>query len=182
LEGLAAHWEIMIFIAGLILIALEIFVIPGFGIAGISGLILVFAGLLLSLLQNVNLDFRWVNPDKLFTALTTVTVSLFSGFIISLIFGKKIFTSNSGAFKNFSLHDIQDKEKGFISIDPNIKYLNGKTGEAYTILRPSGKVIIEGKIYDAVSNWGMIEKGEKIKVVKVETMQLYVETIADQSL
>ena len=182
LEGLAEHWEIMIFIAGLILIALEIFVIPGFGIAGISGLILVFAGLLLSLLQNVNLDFQWVKPDKIFTALTTVTVSLFSGFIISLIFGKKIFTSNSGAFKNFSLHDIQDKEKGFISVNPNLKYLNGKTGEAYTVLRPSGKVIIEGKIYDAVSNWGMIEKGEKIKVVKVETMQLYVETIADQSL
>lgn len=182
LEGLAAHWEILVFISGLILIALEIFVIPGFGIAGISGLILVFTGLLLSLLQNVNFDFQWVNPDKLFTALTTVTVSLFSGFIISLLIGKKIFTSNSGAFKNFSLHDIQDKEKGFISIDPNLKYLKGKIGEAYTVLRPSGKVIIEGKIYDAVSNWGMIERGEKIKVVKVETMQLYVETIEDQLL
>jgi len=182
LEGLAAHWEIMLFIGGLILIALEIFVIPGFGIAGISGLILVFAGLVLSLLQNVNFDFQWINPDKIFTALTTVTVSLFIGFLISLLCGKKVFTSNSGVFKNFSLHDIQDKEKGFISVDPNLKYLNGKTGEAYTVLRPSGKVIIEGKIYDAVSNWGMIEKGEKIKVVKVETLQLYVETIADQSL
>jgi len=182
LEGLAAHWEIMLFIIGLILIALEIFVIPGFGIAGISGIILVFTGLLLSLLQNVNLDFRWINPDKIFTALTTVTISLFSGFILSLLFGKKLFTSDSGVFKNFSLHDIQDKEKGFISVDPNLKKLNGKTGEAYTVLRPSGKVIIDGKIYDALSNWGMIEKGEKIKVVKVETLQLYVETIADQSL
>jgi len=182
LEGLAAHWEIMLFIVGLILIALEIFVIPGFGIAGISGLILVFAGLLLSLLQNVNLDFRWVNPDKIFTALSTVTVSLFSGLILSLLFGKKVFTSDSGIFKNFSLHDIQDKEKGFISVDPNLINLVGKTGEAYTILRPSGKVIIDRKIYDGISNWGMIEKGEKIKVVKVETVQLYVETIADQSL
>ena len=182
LEGLAAHWEIMLFIGGLILIALEIFVIPGFGIAGISGIILVFTGLILSLLNNVDLDFRWINPDKIFTALATVTVSSFTGFLISLILGKKLFTSDSGIFKNFSLHDIQDKEKGFISVDPNLKNLVDKTGEAYTVLRPSGKVIIEGKIYDALSNWGMIDKGEKIKVVKVETVQLYVETIADQSL
>lgn len=45
IEGLAANWEILIFIIGLVLIALEIFVIPGFGVAGVSGIVLVLAGL-----------------------------------------------------------------------------------------------------------------------------------------
>ena len=58
IEGLAANWEILMFVIGLILLAVEIFVIPGFGIAGISGIVLVIAGLTLSLLENVNFDFE----------------------------------------------------------------------------------------------------------------------------
>src|SRR5690606_8565223 len=42
LEGLAANWEILLFFAGLVLLGLEIFVIPGFGVAGISGMVLMF--------------------------------------------------------------------------------------------------------------------------------------------
>ena len=49
IEGLAANWEILIFIIGLVLIALEIFVIPGFGVAGVSGIVLVLAGLTLKI-------------------------------------------------------------------------------------------------------------------------------------
>ena len=51
LEGLAAHWEIAVFIVGLILMALEIFVIPGFGVTGILGAIFIFTGLVLSLIR-----------------------------------------------------------------------------------------------------------------------------------
>ena len=49
MDGLAENWEILLFILGVILIMLEIFVIPGFGIAGISGIILVVGGLTMSL-------------------------------------------------------------------------------------------------------------------------------------
>ena len=47
IEGLANHWEILIFIAGVILIGVEIFVVPGFGVAGISGIALLITGLAL---------------------------------------------------------------------------------------------------------------------------------------
>lgn len=175
LEGLAANWEIMIFIVGLILIALEIFVIPGFGVAGLLGITLSFTGLVLSLIDNINFDFDGVHPDKILTALTTVIVALFGGFMLSLVISKKLFTANSGAFKNLSLHSTQEKELGFVGVDTSFIHLVGKTGTAYTVLRPSGKVKIDGKIYDAVSNLGMIDRGDEVVVIRTESAQLYVE-------
>src|SRR5690606_20750964 len=53
LEGLADNWEIIVFIAGVVLIGLEIFVVPGFGFVGITGIAFVFGSLILSLLNNV---------------------------------------------------------------------------------------------------------------------------------
>ena len=58
LEGLAEHWEILLFVAGIVLVILEIFVIPGFGVAGISGIALIVAGLTLSLVDNVSFRFE----------------------------------------------------------------------------------------------------------------------------
>ncbi|MGD9931342.1 MAG: nodulation protein NfeD [Mangrovibacterium sp.] len=177
LEGLAAHWEILLFIVGLILIAVELFVLPGFGVAGILGILFTFTGLVLALLDNINFNFEGVDPAKITTALSTVLVGLFAGFMLSLALSKKLFSADTGVFRNLSLHSVQEKEKGFVGVDTNIKRLTGKTGTAYTVLRPSGKVMIEGKIYDAVANVGMIDKGEPVVVVKDEAAQLYVEKV-----
>ena len=181
LEGLAAHWEILLFIAGLILIAVEIFVLPGFGVAGITGIFLSFSGLVLSLINNVNLDFQGVDPAKIVSALTTVILAVFTGFILSLALSKKLFSASSGVLKNLSLHEIQDKKEGFVGVDPGLNALTGKKGTAYTVLRPSGKVMIDKKIYDAVSLWELIEKDAGIVVVKVEAAQLYVEMVKDEA-
>lgn len=175
LEGLAANWEILIFLVGLILIAIEIFVLPGFGIAGLLGITLSFIGLVLSLIDNINFDFEAVHPDKILTALTTVIVALFGGFLISLFLSKRMFTANSGAFRNLSLHSAQLKEEGYIGVDTSQKSLKGKEGIAYTVLRPSGKVKIDNRIYDAVSIQGMVDRGDEIVVIRDEAAQLYVE-------
>ena len=60
LEGLAEHYELIIFIIGIVLIIIEIFAIPGFGIVGISGIVLVVLGLTLGMIDN-NI-FRDVRP------------------------------------------------------------------------------------------------------------------------
>lgn len=181
LEGLAANWEILLFIAGLILIAVEIFVLPGFGVAGITGIFLSFSGLVLSLINNVNLDFEGVDPAKIVGALTTVILAIFTGFVLSLALSKRLFSASSGVLKNLSLHEIQDKKEGFVGVDPGLNALTGKKGTAYTVLRPSGKVMIDEKIYDAVSRWELIEKDAGIVVVKVEAAQLYVEMVKDEA-
>ncbi|MBT3749083.1 MAG: nodulation protein NfeD, partial [Bacteroidetes bacterium] len=66
---------------------------------------------------------------------------------------------------------------GYVSVPLSIKELVGKTGEAYSILRPSGKVMIEGEVYDAVAESSWIEKGSNIKVIRQETTQLYVRKV-----
>ena len=177
LEGLAAHWEILIFVVGLIFIVVEILAFPGFGIFGISGIVLVFTGLVLALIDNINFNFEWVDPHSIAVAFTTVIIGFFGGILLCLYFAKKIFTVRKGALSRLALSSVQETSSGFISIDQSMLNLMGKSGTAFTVLRPSGKVMIEGKVYDAMSNFNMIEQDEDIIVVKVEATQLYVEKV-----
>jgi len=110
LEGLAANWEILLFIGGLLLVALEVFVIPGFGVAGVSGIVLIIGGLAFSMVDKVVWDLEVGNVDKLFQALFIVSVSLFASLALSIYLGGKLFTSNR--FAQLALGDVQDKMKG----------------------------------------------------------------------
>jgi len=175
LEGLAANWEILIFVIGLILIALEIFVVPGFGITGISGITLAFAGLVLSLIKNVNFTFDQVNMSDLLIAVGTVFIGAISGITLAVYLSQKMFTTERGQFGHLTLRESLKKEDGYLGVDPEILHLKGKKGITITTLRPSGKISIEGKNYDALAESGMIDKGTEIVVTRVETAQLYVE-------
>jgi membrane-bound serine protease (ClpP class) len=179
LEGLAENWEILVFILGIILLAVEIFAIPGFGVAGISGIILMVAGLTMAMVDNLVFEGGDISLaiNAVMRALMVVIVSLFLGVIASLYFGRKLLTATS--FAHISLKETQQKEDGFTSADLASHKLVGLEGLAYTVLRPSGKVEVKGEIYDAKSEFGFIEKGSKIKVVRYETGQLYVERFED---
>ena len=174
MDGLAANWEIIIFVVGIILIALEIFVIPGFGIAGISGIVLAIAGLTLGMVDNVVFDFENVDGTDFIQALLTVFLGLSGGIILTLYLSNKILTSKKGAFSKVALNTSQYLELGYISVDSTLKALVGKTGVAATDLRPSGKVIIEDENYDARASEGYIEKGKNIKVFSFTSGQLNV--------
>ncbi len=179
LEGLAANWEIFVFILGIILIAVEIFVIPGFGVAGILGILFIFSGLVLSLINNIDFEFRHVELRNVGIAITTVVLGIFGGFILALYFGNKIFSAQSGPFKNMALKTVQNKNEGYVSVENSFLALKGKTGIAKTVLRPGGKVFVENEVYDAIATTGFIDKGEDIIVTKVEATQLYVEKIEE---
>ncbi len=175
LEGMAENWEILLFVAGLILLALEVFVIPGFGIAGILGALFVVSGLTLSLVGNVGFEFTPANGDELARALFTVIISTLLAIVVSIYLGSKLLSSTM--FSRFVLETSQNKEDGFIGVDATEFDLLNKEGVTSTILRPVGKVEIEGIIYDATAEVGYIEQGEKIKVIRFETAQLFVRKI-----
>lgn len=175
LEGLAEHWEILVFVIGVILVVVEIFVIPGFGVAGISGIVLMFVSLVLSLINNVNFDFEGVETGDIGVAITTVVLGVFGGFVLSLYLGNKVFTSKTGMFRNMSLKSVQNVSDGFVCVETGMFALKGKTGISKTVLRPGGKIFIEGEVYDAVANSGFIDKDVNIVVTKVEATQLYVD-------
>ncbi len=173
LEGLAENWELVLFVMGLILIGVEIFAIPGFGIAGVTGILLMIAGLTLSMIDNIVFKFdSMAGFTALIKALFIVVVSALLSFLFSLYLSKKLFETRS--FR-LALHTVQETNKGFVGVDSSIqKKMIGKTGVATTILRPSGKVEIDGEIFDAVSEVGYIEKGEEIKVLRDVAGQIYV--------
>lgn len=174
--GLADNWEILVFVAGLALLAVEIFVIPGFGIAGISGIFLMVMGLTLAMIDNFYFDFNPGSGVKIAEAFFIVIIAFFTAVLGSIYFTKKIFSGKT-IFGHLALEAIQDKEDGFTSATSVYQYLTGKSGIAHTILRPAGKVMIDNELFDATALTGYIEKGDTVEVVKYETSQLFVRKI-----
>jgi len=177
LEGLAANWELLVFILGVILIAVEIFAIPGFGVAGATGLILIIGGLVMAMIDNLVFETGDMSLilNVLLKASGLVIVSLFFSLILSIFLGKKLFTSS--LFPHLALNTTQNTKEGFIGVDGKNSLLIGKEGVAHTVLRPSGLVEIEGETYDAMANIGFIDKGAKVIVKSFETGQIHVERV-----
>lgn len=175
LEGLASHWEILLFLAGLVLLILELFMFPGFGVCGVSGIICMVAGLTSSMIGNVGFDFSHVPTvvigERFVLVLLAITVSL----PLCLWLGKKLFESN--VFGGLALNEVQDTREGFSVASADMESLVGATGTAATILRPSGKVMVNGKMYDAVAQIGYIEKGMEVRIVSYENQSLLVDKL-----
>jgi len=171
LNGLAENWEIFLFLIGMIFIIIEIFVIPGFGVAGIFGLALTIGSLMLLMLNNDVFDFTFVVSKDILNASGSILIAVL-GFGLLLFFGGIKFTE-SQAFKKVRLEETQDLDKGYISRKYSDKLI-GKSGKAMTILRPSGKITISDKIYDATTSGEYIEKNSKIIVLSNEGSTLKV--------
>jgi len=176
LDGLVQYWEIILFIVGVILIFLEIFVIPGFGIAGILGILAVVLGLSFALVDNTGLSFDFTGLDVLGEALVLVILSMLVAFIVSLWLTSKIGVGK-GVFRHLALESVQEKEAGYVAVPITDTSVIGATGLAATDLRPSGKVRIGEVLYDAVAEFGYIERGKTIQVTRLENAQFYVEEL-----
>ncbi len=164
---LASIVEILMFIVGLGLILLEVFVIPGFGIAGIGGILLIIASLFLALIgADPFLDMRAVSM-----AIFQLTIALVLSIILIIVLAK--FLPRTTIFKKFVLSVEEKSEEGFVSHTTS-EELVGKMGKAITDLRPSGTAEIDGKRADVVTDSEFIEKGSKIEVVEVEGIRVVV--------
>lgn len=174
LNGLAANWEIILFIIGTGLIALEVFVIPGFGLAGVTGLILTIGGLSLVMINNDLFDFSFVPFQEVTTAILTTLMGLIGGVIVMIIGGVRL--TDSKIFRKIALLDVQKKEQGFTSNFHTRSYLS-QEGTAYTVLRPSGKILIDGEVLDAYTRGEFIPEGTGVKVIGEEGTSLKVKKI-----
>jgi len=174
LNGLAENWEIIAFFVGIILIGAEIFVIPGFGVAGISGIIITMGSLVLIMLNNDAFDFQFVQMNDIVVALAATFGGILGGTVLLFVGGPKMLDSKY--FKRVALTETQDRARGYTANffpEP----MQGKKGSAQTVLRPSGKVLIDGKIFDAFTRGEYIEAGEPIEVVDDEGTSLKVRKV-----
>lgn len=175
LGHLVASWEILLFICGLILIGLEIFVIPGFGICGITGIIAVIVSLTLSMVDNIEL-FHWdgsINLEPLLMPLGIVIISASAAVFGSIWLVKKLYTTRS--FDHIALRQEMKADEGFTGVVTGLEGLVGETVTVFTDMRPSGKAITsEGRIIEATLKYGgYASKNEKLKVTDTEQGRLY---------
>ena len=171
LNGLAENWEILAFVIGIILLAVEFFVIPGFGVFGVAGIVLTLGGLVLGMLPNEAFDFEWVSSAQLFEALLTVILASLAAVGLVLWLTPKV--NEWGAFKHLALATTQDRAAGFTA-SVYSEDLVGKVGTVHSRLRPSGKIELEGEIFDAYSRGEFLEQGEAIVVISTEGTSLRV--------
>jgi membrane-bound serine protease (ClpP class) len=164
---LASILEILMFIIGLGLLLAEIFLIPGFGIAGISGLVLIFASIFLSLLGNK----PFIDMESVSIAIIQLSASILFALLGIFVLAK--YLPKSRAFNRLVLAEAEKSEHGFVSY-PSAKELLGKEGIAYTTLRPGGTAEIDGKRVDVVADSEYIDRGTKIRVLRVEGIKVVV--------
>ena len=175
LNGLAANWEIITFFIGIALIGVEIFVLPGFGVAGISGIVLAVGSLFLIMLNNDAFDFEFVPMDDMLYALSAALGGTLGGLVLLLFGGSKL--PETRFFSRIALTDTQNRSDGYVSFR-FAETLVGKTGTAETVLRPSGKVMIDGKLYDASTRGDYIQKGQSVEVVSEDGPSLKVKMVS----
>ncbi|MBL7862874.1 MAG: nodulation protein NfeD [Cyclobacteriaceae bacterium] len=174
LNGLADYWEIIALFVGVLLVLAEVFVIPGFGIAGISGIALTVVSLVLIMLNNDFFNFEFVPLGDIIVATFTTVGALAGGLVLLFFGGAKL--AETKAFKRIALMDTQDSSSGY-TVNSFSQNLINKKGKAQTILRPSGKVLIEGQIYDAFTRGDFIEKDSAIEVIGTEGVTLKVKKV-----
>ena len=169
---LASILEILLFVVGLVLLLAEIFVIPGFGIAGISGIILIFASIFLSLLGS--------EPFIDMHAISIAIIQLSGAMLFALVgmFFLVKYLPKSTAFNKLVLSESEKAEHGFVSY-PSEKDLVGKLGIAFTTLRPGGTAVIDDRRIDVVADSEYIDKDVKIKVLRVEGIKVVVTAVKE---
>ncbi|MGB4971208.1 MAG: NfeD family protein [Cyclobacteriaceae bacterium] len=175
LNGLAENWEIIALFVGIILIIVEVFVIPGFGVAGIAGVGLTVGSMVLIMINNDFFNFEMVPMNDIIVASLAIFGGLSGGALLLFVGGVRL--SQTGFFKRISLMDTQAQSEGYTSNFNNTVDLVGKTGTAYTVLRPSGKIMIDDQMYDAFSRGDYIEKGDTVKVLEIEGSTLKVRKV-----
>ncbi|MFM8849585.1 MAG: NfeD family protein [Cytophagales bacterium] len=175
LNGLAEYWEIIALFVGLLLIAAEVFIIPGFGVAGVAGIGLTLLSLVLIMLNNDFFNFEFVPLGDIVQASFVAVAGLAGGFLLLIFAGPKLLESR--AFQRIALNDAQNSAEGY-TVNANAQSMLNKKGVAHTVLRPSGKILLHGEVLDAFTRGEFIEKGEAVEVIGTEGVTLRVRKIS----
>lgn len=158
--GIAGYETLVLFVIGVILIILEVF-IPG-GIAGLVGVAAIIGSLFLATGDVLHMSI---------SLLIAFTVSILVSILLVKVFGKKM-----KFFRKIILTDSTNSEQGYVS-NRNRTELIGKTGVALTDLRPSGMAILDAERLDVVTEGSFISKGAALIVIKTEGSRIVVREV-----
>jgi membrane-bound serine protease (ClpP class) len=188
LTGLATWWEIAVFATGLILLVLELFVIPGFGIAGVLGILFILVSLFAILIPNRPDELPWPQYDfdnVQWHLLSSGAWSFSLGFggflVLAYILAK--FLPKTGPFTGLVLAPADKGPVMEIDLTAPLEKAGelktGDTGIAITKLRPAGQGRFGDSVVDVVTEGDFIEKDKKIKILRIEGNRVVVKQITD---
>lgn len=152
---------IILFVLGIIFCAVEMF-IPGFGFFGISGVILIVAGIVV----------RFIQDGDLLMLLYMILIAFLLLFLMFFVLSRAIRKGRLGKTAIFSVDSsvAEDKTEG----TRDFAFLVGQTGVTETMLRPVGKATFGGEVIDVVAREGFIDKGEKVTCISTEGQRVVV--------
>jgi membrane-bound serine protease (ClpP class) len=153
--GMAPWMPALLVVAGLLFMAVEVFLIPGHGVAALLGLLAVVAGIVLSILGPVP------GPADVAIAVGVIVSSL-------TLMGVAVW----GLAQRMRAGDpllggMLRRDEGYIAALPRPE-LEGIDGVALTDLRPAGRAEISGEVLDVVSEAGWITAGTPVRVLRAE--------------
>ncbi len=169
LLGLVEVWEILLFILGVGLIIVELFVFPGFGIAGISGLALILFSLVAALIGNVGFSFPPISNVMPSVYTLAVTMAIL---VVGAIMAMRMFPV-SGTANVLVLGPELRSSEGYTTAITHSEYL-GRVGPTMTDLRPSGAMLIDQKRVDVITSGEYIDRGIQVQVVDVRGTRIEV--------
>lgn len=180
--GMANWWEVAAIAAGILLIAIEMFVIPGFGITGILGILLLFAGLIGTFAPSGSDSLFPDSPQgrtELLYGVATVAMAVATS-MVGCYFLAKHFGSlpviGRLVLKNAPATEVD--ESLFAAMAPGESGVRvGQIGVAITPLRPAGKMQAGDKVVDVVAQMGFIAAGAKVRVATVTEFRVEVEAV-----
>ena len=172
--GLAGQEELIVFLFGVCLVLLEIFLVPGLIIPGIIGFTMMIGAIFWAMVDVwPTPDFTWsmeVFRLPIQELLQTMGITFVLGILVSIILPKTPLWNSLVLSATLGSDSSEQKD-----LANTIRNLEGKSGLTISELFPSGQIEIDGKRFEARSSLGKIDKGENIKVVKCTEFDVVVE-------
>jgi membrane-bound serine protease (ClpP class) len=174
IAGLAGMEEFALFILGLALIIVEIFVVPGFGYLGISGIILVMVSILMAMVQYYPGDPWYPTFPKLRTPMTNLGLASILS-VAGLLLASR-FLPKSTAFRKLILESATARTEGFAA-SPDTSNRISQTGITLTPLRASGAATFDGQRLNVVTRGEFIEAGQRVRIIEAHGNRIVVEKV-----
>ncbi len=187
LVGLATWWELAVFALGVILLLIEIFIIPGFGIAGIAGIFCILLGIFAIMVPNRPDELPWPKYDfgdvqwRIFERGLWSFCLGFAGFIaIAYLLAK--FLPKTTVFSGLFLSPPKPSHEMDISVTVPLhsqsKTVNiDDTGVALTKLRPAGEARFADCIVDVVAEGVFIDDGREVVITQIHGNRVVVKDV-----
>ena len=168
-SGTAGGEIVILFLVGLAMILAEIFLIPGFGVVGVLGLLSFGGGIVLS--------FPTISQGITALMIAIVMTIVIVYFLFKALFARG-YKVKAGPLSKLILQLEETPDRGYVSIKDR-KYLLGKVGYVVTPLRPIGTVMIENEKVDASSEGGFVDQGMKVEVIEADGMRIVVRVLQE---